>query len=77
MGLEIKTSLQVRKDFYTSYDSDENIFTEYSKEWVSVESLKQFIINDRRDKFREACLDGTGKVKSTITKLLEKLENGN
>ena len=40
------------------------------KEYISIDSLREFIISDQRDKFREACFCDNGKIKSTIQKLL-------
>jgi len=66
--LEIKTSEQIINAAMNNMTSSSH------KKWVSVESLKEFIISDQRDKFREACLNDKGQVKSTMSKLLEMLK---
>jgi len=42
--------------------------------WINVQELREWIISDQENKFRDCCLNDHGMIKSTISKLLEQLK---
>ncbi len=70
MKLEVKTFQQLLNQNEISLDVQGCL----NKKWVSVEVLREFIVSDQRNKFREAILNDYGQVKSTTEKLLWELK---
>lgn len=75
MNLDIELGYEILKQIERRDDAtDEELHRVMDKKWVSVESLRAFIISDQRNKFREAILNDYGQVKSTMEKLLWELK---
>jgi len=75
MTIEIKRGSEIHKKIerISVDESDEILITELDKKYVSLDSLKEFLISDQRNKYNEA-FSNEKPTKSTMSKLLEALE---